>query len=211
MPLDQLEEHRRPVLDRLGEDLQQVAVFIPVGQDAQLPQFIGGDPGLARPVAQRVVVTGGRVQEVDKPAARMDRTAIRGGAAGAFVQVGLAARVGVPARHHVNRLTSPAVHASATPSRSSTTAGAGGAWQSGAVVVIVSDGWDGGDPARVGEQIARLARLAHRIVWVNHVQQSDRYEPTVGGMSAALPYVDAFVSGHSLAAMDDVLAAIAGP
>jgi uncharacterized protein with von Willebrand factor type A (vWA) domain len=81
----------------------------------------------------------------------------------------------------------------------------------GAVVVIVSDGWDGGDPARVGEQMARLARLAHRIVWVNPRKQSDRYEPAVGGMSAALPYVDAFVSGHSLAAMDDVLAAIAGP
>jgi uncharacterized protein with von Willebrand factor type A (vWA) domain len=81
----------------------------------------------------------------------------------------------------------------------------------GAVVVIVSDGWDGGDPARVGEQMARLARLAHRIVWVNPRKQSERYEPTVGGMSAALPYVDAFVSGHSLAAMDDVLAAIADP
>jgi uncharacterized protein with von Willebrand factor type A (vWA) domain len=46
----------------------------------------------------------------------------------------------------------------------------------GAVVVIVSDGWDGGDPARVGEQMARLARLAHRIVWVNPRKQSDRYE-----------------------------------
>jgi uncharacterized protein with von Willebrand factor type A (vWA) domain len=80
----------------------------------------------------------------------------------------------------------------------------------GAVVVIVSDGWDGGDPDRVGEQMARLARLAHRIVWVNPRKQSDRYEPTVGGMRAALPYVDVFVSGHSLAAMDDVLAAIAG-
>ncbi|MDQ1426214.1 MAG: uncharacterized protein QOD72_3712, partial [Acidimicrobiaceae bacterium] len=80
----------------------------------------------------------------------------------------------------------------------------------GAVVVIVSDGWDGGDPDRVGEQMARLARLAHRIVWVNPRKQSDRYEPAVGGMRAALPYVEAFVSGHSLAAMDDVLAAIAG-
>jgi uncharacterized protein with von Willebrand factor type A (vWA) domain len=80
----------------------------------------------------------------------------------------------------------------------------------GAVVVIVSDGWDGGDPARVDEQMARLARLAHRIVWVNPRKQSDRYEPAVGGMRAALPYVDAFVSGHSLAAMDDVLAAISG-
>ena len=57
--------------------------------------------------------------------------------------------------------------------------------------------------------MARLARLAHRIVWVNpRDAAAQRYEPLVGGMRAALPHVDAFVSGHSLAAMDDVLAAI---
>ena len=79
----------------------------------------------------------------------------------------------------------------------------------GAVVVIVSDGWESDDPALLGEQMARLGRLAHRIVWVNPRSKSDRYEPLVGGMAAALPYVDTFTSGHSLDALDDVLDAIA--
>ncbi len=79
----------------------------------------------------------------------------------------------------------------------------------GAVVVIVSDGWERDDPALLGEQMARLSRLAHRIVWVNPRRASPRYEPLVGGMSAALPYVDTFVSGHSMAALDEVVAAIA--
>ena len=81
----------------------------------------------------------------------------------------------------------------------------------GAVVVIVSDGWERDDPAILGEQMARLARLAHRIVWVNPRSAAARYEPLVGGMAAALPYVDTMVSGHSLAAMQDLLRAIAGP
>ncbi len=79
----------------------------------------------------------------------------------------------------------------------------------GAVVVIVSDGWESDDPALLAEQMARLGRLAHRIVWVNPRSKSDRYEPLVGGMVAALPHVDILTSGHSLEALDDVLAAIA--
>jgi len=74
--------------------------------------------------------------------------------------------------------------------------------------VIVSDGWERDDPAVLGEQMARLARLAHRIVWVNPRSASERYEPLVGGMAAALPFVDTFASGHSLAALDDVIRAI---
>ncbi|HET6953790.1 MAG TPA: VWA domain-containing protein [Acidimicrobiales bacterium] len=81
----------------------------------------------------------------------------------------------------------------------------------GAVVVIVSDGWETGDPAVLGEQMARLARLAHRVVWVNPRKAAAGYEPLVAGMAAALPHVDAFVSGHSVAALDDVLDAISGP
>ena len=81
----------------------------------------------------------------------------------------------------------------------------------GAVVVIVSDGWETGDPAALGEQMARLARLAHRVVWVNPRKAASDYEPLVAGMAAALPHVDAFVSGHSVAALDEVLAAIRGP
>jgi uncharacterized protein len=81
----------------------------------------------------------------------------------------------------------------------------------GAVLLIVSDGWDAGDPAQVAEQMARLSRLAHKVVWVNPRKQSGTFQPLVGGMAAALPYIDDFVSGHSTAAMGEVIAAIARP
>ena len=80
----------------------------------------------------------------------------------------------------------------------------------GAVVVVVSDGWERADPALLGEQMARLSRLAHRVVWVNPRSASEQYEPLVGGMAAALPHVDVFVPGHSVHALDEVLAAIRG-
>ena len=75
--------------------------------------------------------------------------------------------------------------------------------------MIVSDGWDTGDPAVLGEQMARLARLAHRIVWVNPRSAAPGYAPLVAGMAAALPHVDALVSGHSVEALDEVFAAVA--
>ena len=78
----------------------------------------------------------------------------------------------------------------------------------GAVVVIVSDGWAGDDPRLVAEQMARLRRLAHRVVWVNPRSAAAGFAPLVGGMAAALPYCDAFVSGHTLAALADVVAAV---
>lgn len=78
----------------------------------------------------------------------------------------------------------------------------------GAVIVIVSDGWEVEDPALVGEAMARLSRLAHHIVWVNPRKAAQSYEPLVGGMAAALPYVDTFVSGHSVRALQDVMEAI---
>ena len=78
----------------------------------------------------------------------------------------------------------------------------------GAVVVIVSDGWERDDPALLGEQMARLSRLAHRIVWVNPRKAAEGFEPLAGGMAAALPFVDVFVAGHSVSALDDVLTAI---
>ncbi len=80
----------------------------------------------------------------------------------------------------------------------------------GAVVVIVSDGWESDDPAVLGEQMARLRRMAHRVIWVNPRAKSVDYQPLVGGMVAALPFVDEFASGHSLAALDDVIRAISG-
>ncbi|MFF2029123.1 VWA domain-containing protein [Arthrobacter sp. NPDC058192] len=80
----------------------------------------------------------------------------------------------------------------------------------GAVVVIFSDGWADEDPGQVAAQMARLRRLTHRIIWVNPRRAAPRYQPLVGGMAAALPYCDAFVSGHSYRALGDVAAAIRG-
>ncbi|WP_409333082.1 vWA domain-containing protein [Trujillonella humicola] len=81
----------------------------------------------------------------------------------------------------------------------------------GAVVVVLSDGWAQDDPDDVAEAMRRLRRLAHRIVWVNPRKAAPGYAPLVGGMAAALPFCDAFVSGHDLAALEDVVAAVAGP
>ena len=72
----------------------------------------------------------------------------------------------------------------------------------GAVVVILSDGWDRGDPDELAEQMARLHRVAHRVVWVNPLKASPGYEPLARGMAAALPHVDEFVEGHSLASLE---------
>ena len=80
----------------------------------------------------------------------------------------------------------------------------------GAVVVIFSDGWAQEDPALVAAQMARLRRLAHRIIWVNPRKAAPEYRPLAGGMAAALPYCDAFVSGHSYTALAEVAAAIRG-
>jgi uncharacterized protein with von Willebrand factor type A (vWA) domain len=79
----------------------------------------------------------------------------------------------------------------------------------GAVVVVLSDGWATDEPADVAAAMARLRRLAHRIVWVNPRKAAEGYAPLVGGMAAALPYVDAFISGHSLAALEEVARAVA--
>jgi hypothetical protein len=81
----------------------------------------------------------------------------------------------------------------------------------GAVIVILSDGWERGDPALVGREMERLARLAYRIVWVNPRVAARGFSPRVGGMAAALSRCDALVSGHSLDAMEEVVDAIAAP
>ncbi|MFI0407094.1 VWA domain-containing protein [Actinomadura sp. 3N508] len=80
----------------------------------------------------------------------------------------------------------------------------------GAVVVIASDGWERGDAALLGEQMARLRRLAHRVVWANPHKARPGYEPLTAGMAAALPHVDDFTSGHSLAALEELARLIAG-
>ncbi|MBD2896758.1 hypothetical protein amrb99_57090 [Actinomadura sp. RB99] len=79
----------------------------------------------------------------------------------------------------------------------------------GAVVVIASDGWERGDAALLGEQTARLRRLAHRVIWANPHKARPGYEPLTAGMAAALPHVDDFTSGHSLAALEELARLIA--
>lgn len=80
----------------------------------------------------------------------------------------------------------------------------------GAVVVVLSDGWERGDVRLLGAQMARLQRLAHRVVWANPRSGRPGYAPLAAGMAAALPYVDDFVEGHSLAALERLAAVVAG-
>ena len=75
----------------------------------------------------------------------------------------------------------------------------------GAVVVIFSDGWERGDPAMLAEQMQRLHRLAHRVVWVNPHRGKAGYRPVQGGIAAALPFVDDFLAGHSLATFTELV------
>lgn len=68
----------------------------------------------------------------------------------------------------------------------------------GSIVVILSDGWDRGDPEKMAGEMERLARTAHRVVWVNPLKASPGYEPIARGMAAAMPHIDTFLEGHSL-------------
>jgi uncharacterized protein len=74
----------------------------------------------------------------------------------------------------------------------------------GAVVVLCSDGLERGDPELLRSQMARLRRLSHRVVWVNPLKGSPRYEPLARGMAAALPSVDVFVSGHNVESLEEL-------
>ncbi len=79
----------------------------------------------------------------------------------------------------------------------------------GAVVVLCSDGWERGDPGLLAAQMARLHRLAHRVVWVNPHRGKPGYAPVQAGIVASLPFVDAFVAGHSLATFADLMEVVA--
>lgn len=79
----------------------------------------------------------------------------------------------------------------------------------GAVVVVFSDGWERGDPSLLAEQMARLHRLAHRVIWVNPHRGKLGYEPLQQGVLAVLPHVDDFVAGHSLATYASVVEVVA--
>jgi uncharacterized protein with von Willebrand factor type A (vWA) domain len=74
----------------------------------------------------------------------------------------------------------------------------------GAIVVVLSDGWDRGEPAELRAEIARLARCSHRLVWLNPLKAQPRYEPLTRGMVAALPHVDAFLAGNSIASLEEL-------
>lgn len=78
----------------------------------------------------------------------------------------------------------------------------------GAVVVVLSDGWDRGDPDLLSTELARLALVAHRLIWVNPLMASPGFAPVATGMAAALPHVDDLVEGHSVRALEDLVAVI---
>jgi uncharacterized protein with von Willebrand factor type A (vWA) domain len=78
----------------------------------------------------------------------------------------------------------------------------------GAVVVIVSDGWERGDVTTLAAEMARLRRRCHSIIWVNPLKGTVGYEPLAAGMAAALPYVDVFLPGHNLAALESLAEAL---
>ncbi|MDA3004123.1 MAG: VWA domain-containing protein [Actinomycetota bacterium] len=79
----------------------------------------------------------------------------------------------------------------------------------GSIFVILSDGWDRGEPQVLAEQMLRLQRVAYRVIWVNPLKVSPGYAPLARGMAAAMPYIDDFVEGHSLEALRELTAVIA--
>ncbi len=79
----------------------------------------------------------------------------------------------------------------------------------GSVAVICSDGLERGEPEQLRVQMARLRRLAHRVVWVNPLKGSPRYEPLARGMAAALPSIDVFLPGHNLESLEELSSALA--
>jgi uncharacterized protein with von Willebrand factor type A (vWA) domain len=80
----------------------------------------------------------------------------------------------------------------------------------GSIAVICSDGLERGEPELLRQQMARLRRLVHRIVWVNPLKGSPRYEPLARGMAAALPSIDVFLPGHNLESLEELSRVLAG-
>ena len=70
------------------------------------------------------------------------------------------------------------------------------------VVIVVSDGWDRGDPALVASETARLRRNCHRLVWLNPLAGTPGYQPLAGGMRAAYPYIDDFLPAGTVASLE---------
>jgi uncharacterized protein len=74
----------------------------------------------------------------------------------------------------------------------------------GAVTIVLSDGWDRGDPDELGAEMARLARCSHSLIWLNPLRAHPGYEPLTRGMRAALPHVDHFLAGNSIASLEEL-------
>jgi len=80
----------------------------------------------------------------------------------------------------------------------------------GAVVIVVSDGWDRGDPRQLEHELERLRRSSHRLIWLNPLLGSKGYEPLTRGMAAALPHTDDFLAAHNVQALDELGRLLAG-
>jgi uncharacterized protein len=78
----------------------------------------------------------------------------------------------------------------------------------GAVVVLLSDGWDRGEPEQLGAEMARLARCSHKLIWLNPLKAHPEYQPLTRGMRAALPHVDEFMAGNSLDSLERLAVAL---
>ena len=76
-------------------------------------------------------------------------------------------------------------------------------------MLVVSDGWDRGDPREVGEQTARLRRSCHRLIWLNPLAGASGYKPLAAGMAAAWPHIDVFLPSHDLGSLELLAAALA--
>jgi uncharacterized protein with von Willebrand factor type A (vWA) domain len=74
----------------------------------------------------------------------------------------------------------------------------------GPVVLLISDGWDRGDPVLLHQEMARLHRLCHRLIWLNPLLGSEQYQPLTRGMQAALGHIDDFLPVHNLASLEDL-------
>ena len=80
----------------------------------------------------------------------------------------------------------------------------------GAVVILLSDGWDRGDVEVLADAMRRIHRLAHKVIWVNPLKAAPGYQPLARGMAASLPYVDTFLSGHNFESLQELAYAVAG-
>jgi uncharacterized protein with von Willebrand factor type A (vWA) domain len=80
----------------------------------------------------------------------------------------------------------------------------------GSVAIVLSDGWDRGDPDQLADEMARLARCSHTLIWLNPLKAHEGYEPLTRGMRAALPHVDHFLAGNSIASLEELAELLEG-